>query len=142
MTGSAERGSMRSRQVLEQWIEAFNKHDVATLISCYEENAVNHQVASGDPVTGLETIRSDFESLFAGFPDIYAEVENIMSDGDWAAWEWVGGGTFSGPFLGSEPTGNSYRMRGCGFFEIRGGKIEVQRGYWDRDTWFSQVGLK
>jgi limonene-1,2-epoxide hydrolase len=32
-------------------------------------------------------------------------------------------------------------LRGCGFFQIENGKIIFQRGYWDKATWFGQVGL-
>jgi limonene-1,2-epoxide hydrolase len=32
-------------------------------------------------------------------------------------------------------------LRGCGFFQIVDGKIRSQRGYWDRATWFNQLGL-
>lgn len=27
-----------------------------------------------------------------------------------------------------------YRVHGCGFFQVRGGKIVLQRGYWDKLT--------
>lgn len=32
--------------------------------------------------------------FFVSFPDSYTHIENVMTEGDWAAWEWVGGGTF------------------------------------------------
>jgi ketosteroid isomerase-like protein len=64
-----------------------------------------------------------------------------MGDGDWAAWEWFGGGTFTGEFYGNRPTGKTFEMRGCGFFNFRDGKIIYQRGYWDKLSWFKQVGL-
>jgi predicted ester cyclase len=64
-----------------------------------------------------------------------------MADGDWAAWEWLGGGTFLGEFYGNQPTGKSFEIRGCGFFNFRDGKIVFQRGYWDKLSWFLQIGL-
>jgi pimeloyl-ACP methyl ester carboxylesterase len=39
------------------------------------------------------------------------------------------------------PTGRTFTLRGCGFFQIVDGKIRSQRGYWDRATWFNQLGL-
>ena len=65
----------------------------------------------------------------------------MLGDGDWAAWEWVGGGTFTGEFYGDQPTGKTFEIRGCGFFNFRDGKIIYQRGYWDKLSWFKQVGL-
>jgi hypothetical protein len=43
-------------------------------------------------------------------------VDQILEDGEWATLEW------------RDPLG----LRGCGFFQIVGGRIIHQRGYWDR----------
>ena len=107
----------------------------------YAADAVIFQVAAGKPTIGKEQIRRDTAEFFKGFPDFYAMVENILADEDWAAWEWSGGGTFSGEFYGTQPTGKSYELRGCGFLQFKNGKIIYQRGYWDKLTWFAQVGL-
>lgn len=64
-----------------------------------------------------------------------------MQYGDWAAWEWKGGGTFKGEFLGVPANGNRYELRGCSFFKYKDDKIVLQRGYWDKDTWLSQLGI-
>jgi len=130
-----------SKELLQRWIEAFNRKDIEVVINCYAEDAVNFQVATGEPAVGREQIRRDTEAFFKGFPDSWARVENLLADGDWAAWEWSGGGTFSGEFYGASPTGKSYELRGCGFFQFKDGKIIVQRGYWDKLTWFAQVRL-
>ena len=131
-----------SKQLLKQWIDAFNAADINALVACYHPEAVNYQVATKEPVVGIVGIRSDFETFFKAFPDSYAKVENLIGDDDWAAWEWVGGGTFEGEFLGTKPTGKSYGLRGSGFFQFEEGKIVLQRGYWDKETWFSQVGIE
>jgi steroid delta-isomerase-like uncharacterized protein len=130
-----------NRELLEGWIEAFNRQDLRAVMDCYAEGAVNFQVATGSPAAGREQIERDLAEFFHGFPDFWATVENIMADGDWAAWEWLGGGSFTGDFYGHQPTGKTYELRGCGFFKFRDGKIVYQRGYWDKHTWFSQVGL-
>ena len=110
-------------------------------MDCYADNAVNFQVAAGEPAVGKEQIRRDAAEFFRGFPDSYSIVENIIADEDWAAWEWSGGGTFGGEFYGVQPTNKTYKLRGCGFFQFKDGKIILQRGYWDKLTWFSQIGL-
>ncbi len=130
-----------SKALLLAWIDAFNRHDVDALVECYTPEAVNFQVAAGGPRVGTDDIRADFESFFSAFPDTYARVENILADGNWAAWEWLGGGTLTGEFLGFDPTKKSYELRGCGFFQFQNEKIILQRGYWDKETWFSQIGI-
>lgn len=132
---------MDSKQLLQNWIEAFQACDVERVVACYADDAVNFQVAGGEPAIGIEQIREGTEGFFRGFPDAWSRVENLIGDGDWAAWEWVGGGTFTGEFFGNAPTGKSFEIRGCGFFTFRDGKIVYQRGYWDKFSWFSQVGI-
>lgn len=130
-----------SKQLLQNWIDAFQAFDVDAVVACYADDAVNFQIAVGEPAVGIEQIRKDTEEFFKGFPDAWSLVENLIGDGDWAAWEWVGGGTFTGEFYGDQPTGKSFEIRGCGFFNFRDGKIVTQRGYWDKLSWFKQVGL-
>ncbi|HQU93838.1 MAG TPA: ester cyclase [Pyrinomonadaceae bacterium] len=132
---------MEPKQLLQNWIDAFQRWDLDAVVACYAEDAVNFQVAAGEPAVGIEQIRRDTAEFFQGFPDAWSRVDNLMSDGDWAAWEWLGGGTFTGEFYGNEPTGKSFEIRGCGFFNISNGKIVYQRGYWDKLSWFKQVGL-
>jgi steroid delta-isomerase-like uncharacterized protein len=132
---------MEPKQLLQNWIDAFQRWDLDAVVACYAEDAVNLQVAAGEPAVGIEQIRKDTAEFFQGFPDAWSRVDNLMSDGDWAAWEWLGGGTFTGEFYGNEPTGKSFEIRGCGFFNISNGKIVYQRGYWDKLSWFKQVGL-
>lgn len=67
-------------------------------MNCYALEAVNFQISTKEPSVGRDQIRIDTVEFFNGFPDAWANVENLMSDGDWGAWEWIGGGTFSGSF--------------------------------------------
>ncbi len=132
---------MDSKQLLQKWIDAFQACDVDAVVACYADEAVNFQVAAGEPSVGIEQIRNDTAEFFQAFPDAWSQIENLIGDGDWAAWEWLGGGTFTGEFYGDQPTGKSFEIRGCGYFNFRDGKIVYQRGYWDKLSWFKQVGL-
>jgi hypothetical protein len=71
----------------------------------------------------------------------YTHTENLFEDGEWAILEWSGGGTWRGAFVGREPNGRSFKLRGCGFFRVVDGKIRFQRGYWDKLTWFKQLAI-
>jgi hypothetical protein len=114
---------MRPKELILDWVDAFNKADVDTLIGYYSENAINHQVAN-DPVTGKDAIRKMFIDEFAN-AEMTCIVENIFEDKDWAILEW------------SDPLG----LRGCGFFHIIDDKIVFQRGYWDKLSFIKMHGL-
>ncbi len=102
------------REVMVAWGEAWNGHDADALAALYHDDAVNHQVAFGDPRVGRDAMREDFRAFFAAFPDSYTRVEVTLIDGARAAVEWVGGATWTGPFAGRAPTGAPFTLRGAG----------------------------
>ena len=114
---------MTPREVIELWVQAFNRSDTDGLAAFYAEEAVNHQVAEA-PVRGRSAIRAMFAAGFAS-AKMVCIVENIFVDGEWAILEW------------RDPLG----LRGCGFFHVVAGKIVFQRGYWDKLSFLRQQGL-
>lgn len=133
--------SLTPREVLTKWVAGFNARDAKAVTALYHEDAVNHQVSGGEPVKGRAAIEASHVDFFKAFPDSYTKIECLVVEGEWAALEWSGGGTFTGGFPGVPPTGKAFTLRGCGFFRVVDGKIKFQRGYWDKQTWFSQIGL-
>jgi len=105
---------MTPKEILCQWVDAFNNADVETISELYDDNAINHQVAN-EPFIGKEAIKKMFEQDFS-IPEMVCIVENIFEDGQWTILEW------------RAPSG----LRGCGFFQIVNNKIIFQRGYWDK----------
>ncbi len=114
---------MDRKQLIEDWVAAFNRRDVDALAAFYTADAVNHQVAE-EPVRGRDAIRAMFAAGFAA-AEMVCIPEQILEDGEWAVLEW------------RDPLG----LRGCGFFHIRDGRIVFQRGYWDKLTFLRQHGL-
>jgi len=114
---------MEPRELVQLWVDAFNRADVATLAAMYSENATNHQVAER-PVVGRAAIRHMFANEFAR-AKMVCIIENIFQDGEWAILEW------------RDPLG----LRGCGFFHVVNDQIEFQRGYWDKLSFLRLHGL-
>ena len=114
---------MQPRDVVNAWVEAFNRGDIDALVALYSEDAVNHQVAEC-PVRGREAIRKMFVEGFAT-AEMVCVPENIFQDGEWVILEWC------------DPLG----LRGCGSFHVIHGKIAFQRGYWDKLSFLRMHGL-
>ena len=114
---------MSPRDLVERWVEAFNRADPDALAAFYADDAVNHQVAE-TPISGRAAIRRMFADGFAS-ATMVCIVENLFEDGEWAILEW------------RDPLG----LRGCGFFQVVDGKIAFQRGYWDKLSFLRQQGL-
>ena len=129
------------RGVVQEWAATYNQRDARAAAELYHDNATNFQVALGTPSVAKQTILGDLISFFGAFPDNFTHVENLFEDGEWAILEWFGGGTWRGEFAGMPANGRSFTLRGCGFFYVTEGKIRFQRGYFDRATWFAQLGI-
>jgi len=114
---------MRPRELVQRWVEAFNRHDADKIAAFYHEDAVNHQMPQ-EPVEGRAAIHAMFTRDLAA-AEMVCIVENIFEDGDVAILEW------------RDPLG----LRGCGFFHVRDGKIAFQRGYWDKLSFLRLHGL-
>jgi hypothetical protein len=114
---------MRPRDVVQAWVDAFNRADIDALSAFYREDAINHQVPER-PVEGREAIRVTFAAEFAA-AEMVCIPENLFEDGDWGILEW------------RDPKG----LRGCGFFHIVDGQIAFQRGYWDKLSFLKLHGL-
>ena len=114
---------MKPKEILLQWINAFNNGDPESISVLYDDNAVNHQVAN-EPVIGRTAIKQMFENEFA-LAEMVCIPENIFEDGEWVILEW------------KDPLG----LRGCGFFHIINDKIVFQRGYWDKLSFLKQRNL-
>jgi limonene-1,2-epoxide hydrolase len=114
---------MEPRELVQAWVDAFNRADLPTLEALYAEDATNHQVAER-PVTGRAAIRQMFASEFAR-ATMVCIVENIFQDGEWAILEW------------RDPLG----LRGCGLFHVVNDRIRFQRGYWDKLSFLRMHGL-
>lgn len=102
------------KDIIQNWVAAFNKADAEAIADLYHDDAINHQVALS-PIQGKENIKQMFATEFAN-AKMTCIIENLFEDGEWAMLEW------------SDPNG----FRGCGFFHIIDSKIKFQRGYWDK----------
>lgn len=102
------------KEIVNEWVQCFNKGDAEALSDLYHVDAINHQVPN-DPVSGKQAIKTMFEEEFA-VAEMTCFLEQVLEDGEWAILEW------------KDPVG----LRGCGFFQIIDGKIKFQRGYWDK----------
>lgn len=109
---------MTPKEVLNQWLEHFNNADAEAIADLYAEDAINHQVAN-ERLVGKKAIRDMFIWEFANAEMVCIPV-NIFQDGDWVILEW------------RDPKG----LQGCGFFQIENDKIVLQRGYWDKLSFY------
>src|SRR5688572_12688756 len=52
------------REVIEEWVAAFNARDAARAAALYHDDATNWQVAAGPPIVGNHAIKQDLTEFF------------------------------------------------------------------------------
>ena len=75
------------KEVLSDWVAAYNARDPHALSALYHDDAVNHQVALGEPLRGRAALLESFITFFRAFPDNHTNPENMFQDGQWAIIE-------------------------------------------------------
>ncbi|HEY4688168.1 MAG TPA: ester cyclase [Anaerolineae bacterium] len=131
----------------EEFIAAWNSHDVDRALAVLSEEVVWHDVASPEPMHGKAAIRPYLQGWFTAFPDLTAMVKNRVVTEDQVAAELSFTGTNSGP-LQMAPgapaipaTGKKVTGRGTYFVRIRNGKAMEVHSYPDGAGLMMQLGL-
>lgn len=115
---------MTSVKVIEQWVERFNKHDVAGCAALYADNASLH-VMFAEPVVGKAAIQGMFQAYFAAAP-LHCIVKRLYSaDGGHVVLEWQ----------------DKVGLLGVNLFEVTEGLIRHQRNYFDQVSFLRLNGL-
>ena len=77
--------------------------------------------------------------------DARVEVVSIVAEGDWVATEHIGRGTHDGPLMTPAgevpPTRRSVELKAAEFFELRNGKVQRMRAYFDQGAVMREFGL-
>lgn len=108
--------------VVERLRKAVDDHDLDALVSCFAENYRNETpVHPGRGFEGHEQVRTNWQRIFAGVPDIRAELLRTAVDGDrvWSEWE----------MRGTRHDGIAHIMRGVVIFEVADDRATSARFY-------------
>ena len=102
-------------------------HNLALAEELIDKNWVYH-AADGQDVVGREGFMEFHNMLFAAFPDMNFEIEDMVAEGDKVVVHFTVSGTHENDFLGVPPTGKQMRVKGIAIHRLSGGKeVEV----WD-----------
>lgn len=123
------------------YFEALARRDPEGMVAHWREDGVEDLVAVG-VLRGTGEIAAFFRSMFAAAPDLETTVVRVVAGEREAAVEWRMAGHFTGaPFLGIEPTGRRFELRGLDLLEIEKGRIASNTAYYDGAAFARQVGM-
>ena len=95
----------------------------AALVTNVIKRTFEGDLSALDGHPGMGSLRQHFPAFKAAFPDVKAELQQTMVDGDRVAMHWIFSGTHSGTFYGIAPTGKSVRMQNLSIARVEGDRI-------------------
>jgi steroid delta-isomerase-like uncharacterized protein len=114
-----------SPEVLEAFADAWNRHDVDTLMWFMSEDCVFEASAGPDACgtrfAGREAVRAGFAEVWATFPDAHWANARHFVCGDRGVSEWT--------FTGTRVDGSRVEVHGCDLFTFHDGKIALKNSY-------------
>jgi len=113
--------------LLRAILAAFNGHDVDAVMAFFAEDCVLEMPRGPHPWgsrhEGSAAVRAALRSRFEGIPDVhYGDDEHYVA-GDTGISKWTLRGSVAA-------TGKRIEVRGCDFYEFRGGKVARKDSYW------------
>jgi ketosteroid isomerase-like protein len=102
--------------------EAVNRHDLESLAGCFAQDFLNETpIHPARSFQGREQVRKNWAQIFAGVPDIEADILRSSVDGASAWTEWE--------MRGTRRDGARHLMRGVSIFGIGGDQFTSVRFY-------------
>jgi len=112
-------------EVLQDFADAWNRHDVDALMSFMTDDCVFEASAGldvcGTRYVGREAVRAGFAEVWATFPDAHWGSARHFVVGERGVSEWT--------FTGTRADGTRIEVHGCDLFTFRDGKIALKNSY-------------
>jgi steroid delta-isomerase-like uncharacterized protein len=119
--------------------ELINKRNVAVIDTMVAEDFVEHDGLPGFP-QGREGLKQLFASVLGGFPDLQAEIEDSMAQGDKVMLRMTWRGTQTRPFLFLPPSDKEAAFSVIDIVRVADGKLVEHWGITDQLSAFQQLG--
>jgi steroid delta-isomerase-like uncharacterized protein len=117
----------RNLETLELVLEAFNRHDLETIMSHFAEDCVFESPRGRDPwgtrFVGKDEVRRGLAARFEGIPDVHYGDGDHFACGNRGASEWTLSGTTT--------EGERIEVRGCDLWTFGAdGKLTRKASFW------------
>lgn len=115
-----------SAATLKAILDAFNAHDLDTIMGYFAEDCSFDMPRGPDPWgarhVGKAAVRDALATRFSGLPDVRYTQDRHWVSGSMGVSEWL--------LTGTPPGGPPIRVRGCDHWEFRDGKVVRKDSYW------------
>ncbi|WP_291727406.1 ketosteroid isomerase-related protein [Leisingera sp. F5] len=125
---------------IARYFAAFNAGDTDAMLDCLDDQ-ISHHVNEGKIRVGKEKFAEFCAHMSRSYKEELTDMVIFSNDdGTRAAAEFIVNGTYLATDEGlPEAKGQTYRLPGGSFFELKGGKISRVTTYYNLADWIAQV---
>lgn len=109
--------------------EVYAKGRLALVDELYSETFVDDSPGGG---LGRDVIREAAKSFHQASSNLRFQFEDVFTNGEKVVLRYTATGTHTGPFVGLQPTGRQFAIRGITIFQFHNGKIQTEWTEYDR----------
>lgn len=110
--------------VIQQFHDAFNRHDVDAIMALMTDDCVfenTYPPPDGERYAGAAAVRTFWETFFRNSPHAHFAVEEIFASADRGVLRWR--------YTWQDAGGQSGHIRGVDIFRVREGKVAEKLSY-------------
>ncbi|MEU4996484.1 ester cyclase [Streptomyces sp. NPDC021622] len=130
--------TQKHSELLQHFVDMINTHDVSTMESHTHPDHIDHNPVVDD---GIEPNRAFWAAVFTGFPDMTADVQDQVAEGDRVAARIIYSGTHQGEFLGIPATGKPVTFQSIDIWRVQDGLLAEHWDQLDMGDIFRQLGV-
>ena len=126
-----------NKAIIRRVMEAVNKRDLVLLDELISPGYVDTTLR----LKGLKGFKQSVTSLYEGFPDIHATIDDIIAEGD-KVWDRVTlTATHTGKYRGLASTGKKIAFKGVRIWRIVNSKVVERESFYDFLDFYKQLGI-
>jgi steroid delta-isomerase-like uncharacterized protein len=132
--------SSENKNLVLRWFQqVWNEKRASTIDELLAADGKVHGL--GEPLIGPAAFKPFHAAYLDAFPDLQIKIDDIIAEGNTAAFRWSATATHHGHGLGIAATGKQVRFEGMGFARFGNGKIIEAWNTFDQMTMLEQVGF-
>jgi steroid delta-isomerase-like uncharacterized protein len=142
VSAAAQTDSKTPRAVLESYVDAWNRHDVAAIDRLIGPDGIHDDIPNAVHAKGPEQVKDFMKSIIAQEPDFKWHIDRVIVSGSSIAAEW----TWTATFTGDGPYGPAKDLpisgHGASIAFIENGRIKHLSDYYDTLSFFPKPKAK
>ncbi len=128
-------------QLLDRYMETINNVDMDLIDEIISPDYVLRSPMFPEPIVGIEGYKAMVINTAVIFPDIHAEINDIVIRGDELWGRFTLSGTNTGPIGKLPPTGKPFQISGLAITTVADGMIISDETQWNVLDMFQQLGF-